>query len=215
MQLTAVSSLLKTVPTQSGAINPEPIVAPTTPSDTHNQGFIKADVLVLTGRLVGHAGGGGFSAFKAAPEMAVRMKEVAQLFKTDQPVNTQNLITGMGQIAMTGLQGAGLSALVSAGSSILANGLGVVKDKIDSPEAVKNVISDTLTGAVGGLSAVTLGGAGHLALSAMGLGGIPLTVATVTLGAAGGTLAGHLAHKARKQQTTEQSARASVNTPAD
>jgi hypothetical protein len=205
MQLTAVSSLLNTSSAQLETPTLEPQIAPhDTPQKAENKDFIQPDVLVLTGRLVGHVGGSGFAAYKAAPQMAARLKEMGQLFKTEQPANPQHLLSSMGQIALTGLQGAGLSALVSAGSSIIANGLGVVKDKIDSPVAVQNVISDTLTGAIGGLGAVTLGGTGHLALSAMGLAGLPLTIATVTLGAAGGTLAGHLAHKTRQAQPETQ-----------
>ncbi|PIQ26489.1 hypothetical protein COW64_11180, partial [bacterium (Candidatus Blackallbacteria) CG18_big_fil_WC_8_21_14_2_50_49_26] len=52
---------------------------------------------------------------------------------------------------------------------------------------------DTIGGAVGGLGAVTIGGLGNLALGSLGLAGMPLTIATVALGAVGGVLGGQLA----------------------
>jgi len=205
MTLTAVSSTLR----QAGYQVPDTLAktAETAPvaaqATAENSGLLNADILTLSGRLVGHAAGGGFATYKLGGQMAQQMKEVYQNFKTGGPAGTQGAFNSMRQVATTGLRGAGLSAIVSAGSSIVANGLGVVKDKIDTQTAVSNVISDTLSGAVGGLSAVTLGGAGHLALSSFGVVGLPLTIATVAIGAAGGTLAGHLVHQARQPQKQE------------
>ena len=73
-----------------------------------------------------------------------------------------------------------------------ANGYGAATGKIDSSEAVGNVVKDTIGGAVGGLAAVTAGGVGHMLLGRFGTVG---TIASVALGAVGGVAGGQLAAK--------------------
>lgn len=133
--------------------------------------------------MVANGAGGGFAAYKLGGQMGQNVKGMfGNGFK--------GVLSGAKNVAITGLKGAGLSALVSAGVSAVGNGVGVATGKIESSEAVSNVLKDTIGGAVGGLGAVTAGGLGNLALSAMGVGGLPLTLVTVSLGAVGGVLGG-------------------------
>jgi len=155
--------------------------------------------------MVAHAGGGGFAAFKLSGQMGDSIKT---LFghppaPAAPPAGggaatagfAGNLMTGLKGVAITGLKGAGLSALVSAGVSVVANGVGAATGKIDSSKAVTNVVKDTIGGAVGGLTAVTAGGIGSIAMGAMHIGGLPATIITVGLGAVGGVLGGELTKK--------------------
>jgi len=105
------------------------------------------------------------------------------------------LFSGVGGVVMTGLKGAGLGALVGAGLSAVTNGVGVATGQVSSSRAVDNVIGDTIGGAVGGLGAVTAAGIGGMILGKMGVAGLPLTIATIALGAAGG-VAGMMAKDA-------------------
>ena len=84
---------------------------------------------------------------------------------------------------------------MSAGVSVIANGVSLAKGTIDKNTAARNVVGDTITGAVGGLGAVTLGGLGGLALVKLGATGLPITIATVAIGAVTGVGASFLREK--------------------
>lgn len=132
--------------------------------------------------LVSGAASGGFTAYKYGAQMGT---DIGNMFGN----GFHGFLGGLKNTAITGLKGMGISALVGAGVSAVGNGLGVATGKVDSSEAVSNVVSDTITSAVGGLGAVTAAGLGNMLLSKVGVAGIPLTVATVALGAAGGVTA--------------------------
>ena len=188
MNISAVSSNL-----QVQAYNPY-ASGPVVSDDSNGGGFtgFSTDFTSISS-MVSHAGGGGFAAYKLSGNMAESIKTI---FGKGTPPATsgfgQNLMTGMKGIAINGAKGAGLSALVSAGVSAVANGVGVATGKIDSSEAVGNVVKDTIGGAVGGLVGVTAAGVGHIFLGRFGTIG---TIAAVALGAVGGVAGGKLAGK--------------------
>ena len=169
-------------------------------SDNSNtgSGMFSTDFTSISS-MVAHAGGGGFAAFKVSGQMAESIKTL--FGKGTPPAGAEaagigsNLMKGFKGIAISGLKGAGLSALVSAGVSAVSNGVGVATGKVESGVAVNNVVKDTIGGAVGGLTAVTAGGLGSIAMGALKIGGLPATVITVGLGAVGGVLGGQLAKK--------------------
>jgi hypothetical protein len=154
----------------------------TTPvvGDDSGSGF-GTDFTSISSKLSAGAGG-GFAAYKLGGQMSGNIKGMfGNGFK--------GFLGGAKNVAITGVKGAGLSALVGAGVSAVANGVGVATGKVESSEAVSNVIGDTIGSAVGGLGAVTLGGIGHMALSKFGVAGMGLTIATTALGAVGGVAA--------------------------
>ena len=161
-------------------------------TDTSTAAF-SADFTSISSKLSAGAGG-GFAAYKLGAQMGQNMKSI---FAKPNPAEMAGggFMTGMKNVAVTGFKGAGLSALVGAGVSAVANGVGVATGKVESSKAVSNVVGDTITAAVGGLGAVTLGGLGNLALGSMGVAGLPLTIITVGLGAAGGVGASFLKDK--------------------
>lgn len=176
----------------------------TTPVVSDNTGTgtsaFKTDFASISS-MVAHAGGGGFAAYKLSGQMGDSFKTLFGHPPAPPAGGAAvsgfggNLMTGLKGVALTGLKGAGLSALVSAGVSVVANGVGAATGKVDSSTAMKNVAKDTIGGAVGGLTAVTVGGIGSIALGAMKIGGLPATIITVGLGAVGGVLGGQLSKK--------------------
>lgn len=183
-------------PVQAASYNPyssSPVVS----DDSNSSGGLgfSTDFKSISS-MVAHAGGGGFAAYKLSGKMSESIKTI--FGKGTPPANGavqagfgKNLLTGVKGIAITGIKGAGLSALVSAGVSAIGNGVGVATGKVESSEAVSNVVKDTIGGAVGGLTGVTAAGlAGLIPVPGM-LG----TVLTVGVGAVGGVLGGHLASK--------------------
>jgi hypothetical protein len=216
MELTAVSSILTRagyeVPKSSGASVTLPVTSGESAETTKASSFLNADTLALTGRLAGHAAGSGFATYRYGAQIGTQMKEVYLGLKNGGPAGTESALINAKGLAMSSIRGAGLAGLISAGTSAIANGLGVVKGKTDSQTAISNVLSDTMTGTIGGLGAVTIGGAGNLALASFGVVGLPLTIATVALGAAGGTLMGHLLHKGRNPETNPETATPSLKT---
>ena len=160
-------------------------VRPTSGENTYNA--FSTDFTNISSML-SHAGGGGFASYKLGAQMATDMKSiVGNGFK--------GAFTGLKNTAITGLKGAGYGALVSAGVSAVANGVGVATGKIDSSEAVGNVVSDTLTSTLGGLTGVTMGGITNIALTGIGVTGIFGTIAMVAAGAVGGVVGGQLGKK--------------------
>lgn len=147
--------------------------------------------------MVATGAGGAFASFKYSEEMAESIHNYSQLGELQGVKEVMFMsFKEMGGIAF---KGAGVSALVSAGVSVVANGVSLAKGNIDKNTAARNVVGDTITGAVGGLGAVTLGGLGGLALVKLGATGLPITIATVAIGAATGVGASMLREKIMKQ----------------
>lgn len=146
--------------------------------------------------MVGAGAGGGLAAYKFSEAMAEGMYNHSQLGELGGIKGVA--FASFKEMGTIGIKGAGVSALVSAGVSAVANGMGLAQGKIDKNTAAKNVVGDTITGAIGGLSAVTLGGLGGLAMVKMGMTGLPITIATVAIGAASGVAAAAIKDKIMK-----------------
>ena len=199
MSIQALSNSGYTYAPQATGYNPystTPVVSDT--GSSAGSGFFSTDFTSISS-MGAHGAGGGFASYKVSGQMAEGIKT---LFGKGTPPAApatsgigQNLMQGFKGIAIAGAKGAGLSALVSAGVSAVANGVGVATGKVESSQAVSNVVKDTIGGAVGGLTAVTAGGLGSIALGAFKIGGLPATVITVGLGAIGGVLGGRMASK--------------------
>lgn len=167
----------------TGGYNPYENTPPGTASTGSNLPFsLDSMDFNSIGSMVAHAGGGGFAAYKFGSQMGDNIKSIFG----------KTFFNGIKGTVMTGFKGAGVSALVSAGISAAANGYGVATGKVDSSEAVSNVVKDTIGGAVGGLAGVTAGGLGYMLLGRFGTIG---TIASVALGAIGGVAGGQLASK--------------------
>ncbi|MBT9548912.1 MAG: hypothetical protein IV090_26205 [Candidatus Sericytochromatia bacterium] len=172
--------------------------SPYTPVVSDTGSAFNTDFTSISSKLAAGAGG-GFAAYKLGAQMGQNIKSIFAKPPAPPTPGTQitagGFMTGMKNVAITGFKGAGLSALVGAGVSAVANGVGVATGKVESGQAVSNVVGDTITSAVGGLGAVTLAGLGNMALGSMGVAGLPLTIITVGLGAAGGVGASFLKDK--------------------
>lgn len=143
--------------------------------------------------LVGNGAGGAVAAYKYSESMAESMYNFSHLGELGGVQNV--LFASIKEMSALGFKGAGVSALISGGVSLVANGVGMAKGTVDTNKAVRNVVGDTISGAVGGLTAVTAGGLTGLGLVKMGVTGLPITIATVAVGAAAGVGASFLKDK--------------------
>jgi len=178
------------LPSSSSGVAAEPQSSKKTDDTTTSS--LGEDKLLIYGQYVGLAAGGGLAAYRIGGKVAEQMREIAKAFKTPPTKDLPSTLPGVKNLFGSGMQGAGLSAMVAAGVSALSNGVSVMQGKTDSATATKNIIGDALSGALGGFTIVTTAGAGNLLLGSMGVAGLPLTIATVAFGAAGGILGGRL-----------------------
>ena len=184
MGISAVSNQFQMAPVQSVApASYNPYGDSVVSDGGSNGGGFSTDFSSISS-IAAHAGGGGFAAYKLGGQMNGNMKSIfGNGFK--------GAFGGIKNTAITGIKGAGLGALVSAGVSAVGNGVGVATGKVDSSEAVSNVIKDS----IGGLAAGALGTtAGGLA-SFIPVKGVVGTVLVTAAGAAGGVAGGMLANK--------------------
>lgn len=144
--------------------------------------------------MAAHAAAGGFTGMKLGGQMSESIKSL--FGKTPKPPadnpaasGIKNIGSGFKGIAMTGLKGAGFGALVSAGVSAVANGAGMAMGQVDGSQAAKNVLTDSISGALGGFTAVTASGLVGL----LPVPGVVGTVLKVGVGAIGGVLGGQMA----------------------
>lgn len=210
--LNAVSSLLQTsqIPVSPASA---PAAKPAAPAAKKDKDVLGSDTFRNYSRMAGMAAGGGFAAYKLSGKVADNYKELTLALKPDAN-NLAAATPALQKIIGSSMHGAGLSAMVAAGVSALTNGISVVRGQSDAKTAVNQVFSDTITGAVGGFGAVSIGGAGHMLLGSFGIAGLPLTIGTVAIGAAGGVLAGRLGQKlqdAQKAAEVEMAAQAAAN----
>ena len=178
------SSVYNTSPVAASGYNPYGDTVISDDTNTGGGGF-STDFNSISS-MAAHAAGGGFTGFKLGAKMGTDMKSI---FNSGN--GFKGALGGVKNTAITGLKGAGLSALVSAGVSAVANGVGVATGKVDSSEAVSNVVKDGIGGAVGGLTGVTAAGLA----SFIPVKGVMGTVLTVGAGAVGGVIGGRLASK--------------------
>ena len=220
MQLNAVSAQLQVphllppaqlrppVPVQEAASVSEKDKAPETTPQTSDKkpGAFAVDTFLRHSRSVGLAAGGGFAAYRLGDTIAKQMREIGRVLEGRPNEGLTPVAPNLQKLAASGMQGAGLSAMVAGGVSVIANGIAVVRGNIEGQTAVQNIISDSLSGAISGFSAVSAAGAGNLLLSSMGVIGLPLTVATVAFGAAGSVLSGRLVGHLHSQSIADEAA---------
>ena len=230
MQLSAVSSQLQAprllppvqlrpvAPMQEAASASQQDEAPeiSSPAAAKKPAAFGVDTFMRHSRSVGLAAGGGFAAYRLGDTIARQMREIGRVLEGRPNEGLTPVAPNLQKLAASGMQGAGLSAMVSGGVSVVANGIAVVRGQIEGQTAVQNIISDSLSGAISGFSAVSAAGAGNLLLSSMGVMGLPLTVATVAFGAAGSVLSGRLVnHMNSKSIADEEAAEAAAQEAAE
>lgn len=213
-------TVVQPLPSSSVPAEPQPSVQKDTqpaPAEQKKSSALGEDQLLLYGQYAGLAAGGGFAAYRMGAKVAAQIQDIHKAFQSDQGLGGEippNAMMGIQGVLTTGMHGAGLSAMVAAGVSVLSNGIAAMRGQVDTQTATSNVVSDAISGAMGGFTAVTAAGAGNLMLGAMGLTGLPLTVATVALGAAGGLLGGQVAHKLNQSAAAASAAANGESTPS-
>lgn len=127
---------------------------------------------------------GGASAYFRGDQMTQSMRQLVGGGLSGIP-------TGLKGVAGTAGQLAGVSALGSAFTSSLRNGVGLALGKVDKADLAENIARDSLRGALAGASGGTVAGVVGF-LPVQGLMG---TVLKISAGAVGGMAGGHLADR--------------------
>lgn len=131
---------------------------------------------------------GGASAYFRGDQMTQSMRTLVSGGLSGIP-------TGLKGIAGTAGQLAGVSALGSAFTSSLRNGVGLALGKVDKADIAQNIARDSLRGALAGASGGTVAGVVGF-LPVQGLMGAVLKVSAGAIGGmAGGRLADHLSDR--------------------
>ena len=156
-----------------------------------------ADRLISYGRTASLIGGSGVAAFQLGEKTGFLLQEAAKALQASNG-NVQAAMPSIKNALGAGLQGAGISALVSAGISTAVNMVAATRGDIDKSTAFSNVFSDSISGAMAGFGAVAASGAGNILMRSMGMVGLPLTVITTVFGVAGGVATGKLSQAMNK-----------------
>ncbi len=149
------------------------------------------DSFLKYGRMASLVGGSGFAAYRLGEKTGNLIQEAGKALNQSNG-NFQAALPSIKNALGAGIQGAGLSAMVSAGISTVVNGIAASRGEIDKGTAFSNVFSDSISGAMAGFGSVATSGAGNLMMRSMGMVGLPLTIATTVLGVAGGVALGKL-----------------------
>lgn len=146
------------------------------------------------GSTLGNIVSGGIIAHKYSAEVATATKSTIDIVKAEG-LSVEPIKYTASNLVSTTLKTMGLSALISGGISTVSNLINIVAGRVKTPEAVGNIVADTLTSTVTGLGALVTGGVGSLALSCFGIAGLPLTIGSIALGAIGAVLTDKLIKK--------------------
>lgn len=91
-----------------------------------------------------------------------------------------------------GLSGAGIGALAMGAARGWEEAVHMSQGRTTIGRATGGIVGSTIQGAAGGFGSVLSGGLSNLVAAGIGLGGVPLAVATIIGGAVGGALASKL-----------------------
>lgn len=197
MQLQAVSSLLPPgqlfTPRkpQVPSVPVDNIPVDNTPAEksveSPTDSFIGSDRFSLYSKYAGQAAGGALAANRLGTQTGEIFKEISKAFREGGKGMPQ-AAPGIQGALLNGVKGAGLGALVSAGVSLISNGLKVTQGHINVDQMREEVTDDAINGAFSGFGGVTFGGLGHVMMNSMGMVGLPLAIGTAAAGAVGGIL---------------------------
>lgn len=204
MQLNTVSSLLPPKqlfrgapvqgplsPVTSPAVNtPEAPTVSKEPTEPKSPGIFGSDTFSNFSQYAGQSASGALAAFQLGERTSGFYRQISKAFESGSAVGNGWTLArpGIEGAIMSGVQGAGIGALVSAGVAVASYGYQAVKGEISVEELTEHVLNGSLSGAFAGFGGATLGGAGHLIMSSMGMAGLPLKIGTAIAGAVGGVL---------------------------
>jgi hypothetical protein len=146
-----------------------------------------SDTFSMFRQYAGQSASGAAAAFQLGERTSGFFREISKAFEGSGNGWTQAR-PGIEGAVMSGVHGAGIGALVSAGVALVSHGYQTMQGEISVEELSDHVLTDALSGAFAGFGGATLGGAGHLIMSSMGMAGLPLKIGTAIAGAVGGVL---------------------------
>lgn len=203
--LTTVSSLLQQpLPQGQKPLVSLPVINPrqdvkeeTKENPSAQESTFGGDRFIRYGRTAGLVGGSGVAAYRLGEKTGFLLEEAAKALQASNG-NIQAALPSIKNVLGAGLQGAGISAMVSAGISTAVNIVAATRGDIDKSTAFSNVFSDSISGAMAGFGGVAAAGAGNILMRSMGMVGLPLTIVTTVLGVAGGVATGKLSEAMSK-----------------
>lgn len=200
MQLNTVSSLLPpghlfpvdTVQAPASVVTLSPSTDTSKkpdPKPSKSPGVFGSDTFSTFRKYAGQSASGAFAAFQLGERTSGFYRQISKAFESGSTAGGWSRARpGIEGALMSGVQGAGIGALVSAGVAVASYGYQAIQGEISVDELTEHVLNDSLSGAFAGFGGATLGGAGHLIMSSMGMMGLPLKIGTAVAGAVGGVL---------------------------
>lgn len=138
--------------------------------------------MVDTASMLGRLGNAGHTAVKGGAAALPGVQGVWSALKSFDLSGIWSAAKGLGQTAMTW---GGRSAMFQGAISLVSNGYRSIKGTQSWADTGTKVVSDTVTGAVGGAAGAIAGGIGTMALTALGIAGGPLTIGAAVIGMGG------------------------------
>jgi hypothetical protein len=124
---------------------------------------------------------GGYNAYKQGPAVGEALKKI-----------TTDFSGSMTTVFKAGLSGAGIGAIAMGAARGWEEAVKMSQGHTTLGRATGGIVGSTIQGTVGGFGGVMAGGLSNLIAAGIGLGGAPLTVATVIGGAVGAAVCSKL-----------------------
>lgn len=160
---------------------------PAEETESASSSIFGSDTFSAFRQYAGQSASGAAAAFQLGERTSNFYREISKAFEGSGNGWAQAR-PGIEGAVISGVQGAGIGALVSAGVALVSNGYQTMQGKMTVDELSDHVLTDSLNGAFAGFGGATLGGAGHLIMSSMGMAGLSLKIGTAIAGAVGGVL---------------------------
>lgn len=202
MQLNTVSSLLPPGQLFPVASAQRPVSSPTAiptegsperpasadeKTEPQKSSIFGSDTFSTFRQYAGQSASGAAAAFQLGERTSGFFREISKAFEGSGKGWAQAR-PGIEGAVISGVQGAGIGALISAGVALASHGYQAIQGDISVEQLSDHVLTDALSGAFAGFGGATLGGAGHLLMSSMGMAGLSLKIGTAVAGAVGGVL---------------------------
>ena len=158
---------------------------------------------------IGSALGGGIAGAWQGKKLAETIKPPKNSDIATEGLSAKTISTGKTMLT-SGLKAGGVGAAVSGLFSGIQNFMRLSKNEISGAEATGNIVADTSVGFFSGVGGLATGTMAAMAMGAMGLGSLPVTIGAAALGLVGAVGVDFLFKKTGMKQSIANGVRGMV-----